>query len=543
MNKEAPRRYPFGQPEGSSEDLRNHIKFEGETAWGGLAMSFNNIQPRVLVGRKGSGKTFYLRLMEDASKKRNDVYCFEHNNEVPPLSLLLKFTAQINQIASGAMWQKLWRRAIMLSLATLFYSKGKSKSQQDFVSGLKLDTNQFLDDFDSLFFDYEFNRPLDIFSAASLILRNFHTQRHLDNILNNVLWTELESELSDLLGQTSTVAIYLDTFDNDLRYAPATYIECQKGLFYSLMNLLDHAVLRQVHITITLRDIVFSSIAEGEHGRKYATNKHILSLDWDEAAASFYLKSKVRGLSPVYLVNQNASIPTIEDWVGRDAVSNDAYSCVESVVNYLMRHSNFTPRDINILGNRICFKVARRLARGEEFSEELLKEVVNREGIESAREMVATTANFLSASRFPIDTLVELYDVDRDEIAEAIPADDTLQSIEYFVKSIGKAAFGYEELADALTEYYKRFQYEATESKFHLDRIETACWQQGIIGYRHQRESAYSDDIFHGSQSGNEFRLPARKECYVFHPGIIDRYELERNSDRPVGGRFRYGGD
>jgi hypothetical protein len=56
---------PFGDPDGARADIQTvmdkFVGFQGQKPWGGIASSPNDRTIRVIVGRKGAGKTVYLR--------------------------------------------------------------------------------------------------------------------------------------------------------------------------------------------------------------------------------------------------------------------------------------------------------------------------------------------------------------------------------------------------------------------------------------------------------------------------------------------------
>src|SRR3954452_8942074 len=78
---------PFGHPDGASGDLsevQDHfVDFSGGLAAGGLASRPDDRTVRVLVGKKGVGKTIYLRRLQASASDEASVFAADRESNPP----------------------------------------------------------------------------------------------------------------------------------------------------------------------------------------------------------------------------------------------------------------------------------------------------------------------------------------------------------------------------------------------------------------------------------------------------------------------------
>lgn len=55
---------PFGSPDGAAEDAGSFVNFQDIGRWRDLALRDGDRRARILVGRRGSGKSRYLRKLQ-----------------------------------------------------------------------------------------------------------------------------------------------------------------------------------------------------------------------------------------------------------------------------------------------------------------------------------------------------------------------------------------------------------------------------------------------------------------------------------------------
>src|SRR5689334_15615252 len=100
----------FGKVDGATESASGFVKFNS-LRWGDLSTSSEERRVRVLVGRRGSGKSRYLSAIErDASSsERNRMLVFPQRNErlwVPQMRWLHQTYSEDHERIQ--IWSKLW---------------------------------------------------------------------------------------------------------------------------------------------------------------------------------------------------------------------------------------------------------------------------------------------------------------------------------------------------------------------------------------------------------------------------------------------------
>ena len=172
-------------------------------------------------------------------------------------------------------------------------------------------------------------------------------------ILNAPLWDDFEDLLGEAMRACPPVFFYLDGVDEEFSSAPLYWLQCQKGLFYEVMALLrDTRLGGKLHIVVSIRDIVFSSILRSEHAPRYIGEPHIRLLNWTDESLYFFLERKLEALGDEYFASGPPDVRSCETWLG--CRSLDGEPDRENVADYLLRHTRLIPRDVVSLGNALC---------------------------------------------------------------------------------------------------------------------------------------------------------------------------------------------
>ncbi len=547
--------HPFGKSEGAHEDFAKLIPFKNALAWQGLHLDTGDLQIRIVVGKKGSGKTFYLRIMEDYTIDRSDIMCFQAiQNRIDP-NLVLRFANSLEDGIISSSWQTLWRRAFFLSLCTHFFSANAHHVVKEYCENSKSINNtvaeyrtQFFNDHEPRFKEFEFNSSLGIFGAASFLANMINDSESFHEIVNTPRWNQLETFIAEFLSRVPTVAYFLDAIDQDFRHAPAAYLDCQKGLYYAVRELLDVNVFRnKLHIVITIRDLVFSAVCFSEHKSKQFSDSHIRAMNWNEDSASYFFDQKLvqvhKNHGKIYAIKDFFISPNsqneISAWLGFDTVENTERNVTESAKNYIVRHTHAMPRELVVICNQVSIEIARSLELKQEFTQTRFKRVVNNISSDFSEELLKVCANFIASSSVTKQFLFDSFDPK--ESFETIASDHYYNMLIEFIEGIGQDTCSFDDLLQKLAKHQSEIQQGAEKTKYHLHRIENVLWQQGLIGFRESLDQGkttidhfYTDDIFN-----TDFFLPANKELYVFHPGLIGLTSIDPSGDRPVGGHWR----
>ena len=246
------------------------------------------------------------------------------------------------------MW--LWNRAILRSLVShLFHI-------------LELRTHIGREDFIKLTKNYsEITREVDevvsIYSQVSEIINSHHSARQLENFLHIPKWAELETLIARILSKCPPVCFYVDAVDEEFSHAPMYWLRCQKGLFYQTMRFLrDSKLGGRLHVIICIGDLVLSAVYQSEHMTRYYGEPHIRILKWNKNSVAYFLYRKIEMLTSEFFTSGDSE-RTIDNWIGYEEIENKHYKIFEPVEQYLMRHTRLLPRDIVLVGNKICEKM------------------------------------------------------------------------------------------------------------------------------------------------------------------------------------------
>lgn len=115
---------PFGPPDGARGDWTeirsNFVDFSDldETSDDDLATLPDDRSARLIVGKKGVGKTVYLRRFHADAKQDRGLYAVDVEHRVPATEDVIKICNFYPQKQAAEAWQMIWRRAIMRALAS-----------------------------------------------------------------------------------------------------------------------------------------------------------------------------------------------------------------------------------------------------------------------------------------------------------------------------------------------------------------------------------------------------------------------------------------
>ena len=274
---------PFGNPDGSRapiEDvLDGFVAFGGGATWGGLAMKDDDLTIRVIVGRKGSGKTVYLRRLRAHVTKSGSLITTGQDNDsrftdeiqqsLPSTNSIVRFCQWFDRDTLTEKWMQLWRSAILRSIVSnlLFHPRLSSYLSSDqkthLTSIYPANTRSWI-------------VPTSIYSEVSYLINNSRTRHEMSSILEHESWFDIEYLIGDYISTCPPLTFYIDAVDEEFAHAPMEWHRCQKGLFYQVMRFVrDSRLGSRLHIIISIRDIVLSSIYRSEHATRYRDEPHI----------------------------------------------------------------------------------------------------------------------------------------------------------------------------------------------------------------------------------------------------------------------------
>lgn len=507
----------FGNPDGSRENFARYIHLEPE----GLSQVNptyvdHTISHRVIVGAKGSGKTLYLRKMEVDALENDSIIVIRHSNQLPSTDSILSIHKLYDDTIRTEQWSLIWRRAIFLSLASQFYCQIQINEK------IKITTETNVDEFYKTFkhlIPKKFPTPQSIFSQiSSLIITHGQSYKRLSSHLEDPEWDSLEYIITAHIKHSPPLVYFIDAIDEELRHAPAAWLDFQKGLFYQVMRMLrDNELGNRLHIIICIRDLVYSSVLQSEHAGRYIKDEHIKILHWSRRSAREFLTKKIEALNSDYFIDKNKE-KTITNLVGAKEIRNKKRGITEDIEDYILRHTRYFPRDIINIGNSICQEIKSQMGNRTPLSEEVISKSISSVASIIARETLAVCGNNLAVSSLPSRAI-------KQEILEnfsenPIVADVMKEIIYAFIKKIGRDEFDYDALKQAIDEFQYPLDKLAEKNKFEQYRLDTVLWQHGLIGYKNRKRDKLAR--FNNSSPTEPFTLPTDKPFYVLHSCLHD---------------------
>lgn len=290
------------------------------------------------------------------------------------------------------------------------------------------------------------------------------------------------------------------------------WLQCQKGLFFRAMRLLrDQHLGGRLHVIVCVRDHVLAAVLRGEHQNRYRGEPHIISLEWDYEAAEYFLREKVQRLDPRSLLREPTAPATITDWLGFDVIENRGRGLREPIVQYLLRHTRLLPRDLVILGNRLCQEVQLAKRLGQALDPAVVRRVVREVATSFANEQLAICANHIASSGMPSDAV-------RLELDEIYTGDSEYsrglrEKLIEVLRTIGKDRFGQEELQ--LARLHAEDLFGEGSDAF------SVLWQNRLLGFTVPSPDGPIESFF-SEKSCDHFALPLDRTEYCLHSSLID---------------------
>jgi len=510
-------RTPFGNPDGARSDIQdvveNFVTFDELRTSTGLDLQADDLSPRVIVGAKGSGKTVYLRRLRAAAAANDSVYTDVVQQDLPATSNVVKFCQCFGPRDLTEKWMQLWYCAIIRSLVShLLHARALSEylteEQREELSGYPPE------------FVPTYRREVSVYSQITDIIHRHHSGQSFTRYFDDPVWAQLSSTLAEIIVTTPPIYFFIDSVDEEYASAPMYWLQCQKGLFFRAMRFLrDQHFGGRLHVIVCVRDHVLASVLRGEHQNRYRGEPHITTLGWDTTSAEFFLLEKVSRLEPGFRCRPDGA-PTVASWLGCSFVENRGRRVKEPILQYLLRHTRLLPRDIVILGNRLCEIVvnAKRSGRSE-VSPESLRKVVREVSRSFGNEQLAICGNHLASSGMPTDAARHGYDeIYTGDNEYARDHSDRLRTL---VQSMGKDRLDRGDLERATETARELFGDDS-------DAL-SVLWQNRLLGYVERTPDGIRECFF--SEVGSDhFALPLDREHYLLHSSMIDAVGVQ-----PVG--------
>lgn len=515
---------PFGPPDGGRADIsvlnRHFVRFaRGKFGTNGLGMSDSDRKVRVIVGRKGVGKTLYIRRLQANAAKDESLYADGYQKGVPRTSAVVKVCNFYPGAVNAEKWMGIWKAAILRSLVSHVVSSDRLGTDP----ALEIDLRE---NFQELYPD--FVTPHSITSQLTEILRGSDDGEELDAYIYHRKWEALIYRLGEALRDVPPVCFYVDAIDEEFRHAPHYWLMCQKGLFYQVMDFLaEEKIGGRLHVAICIRDHVFSAVLMTEHATRYINSPYIRVLNWRRRDIQYFLRQKLEGIDADWFVDPDDR--TVKGWLGVGTIYNPKREVTEDVESYLLRHTRLIPRDIVVLGNMICRRFAQR--EGEPLGEDEIRAVVRKAARTFGTEQLAITANQVAAELMPGEAAALGYDnIFTGEDAEDYEGgygflDGLQRDIRELLETVRDDRFGPRKMAKLKERVDEKFEGSCD--------VLSALWQNGLLGYVEGPLMA-GEAIFYEPSEEDVLGAPLRKAGFALHPIMIDALDGLRGVGEPV---------
>lgn len=473
---------------------------------------------RVIVGRKGSGKTLYIRTIQDHYRRLNSerdgpVYITDIDNEPPDTNLIVKITTWFEQKETEAdeIWRRIWKIVILRTTYThLFYAQDLQK----YVAARK--KTAFIEKYHAILPAAKV--PTSVFNQLTSFLANFNSEYNLKSFLYKEEWAAFEAELTQLIKQSPPIYFFLDQLDDDFTRAPYQWLKCQYGLFACMFRFIRNSTFGgRLHIIACIREIVYAYILHTQDGSKYLSESKIKVLRWDKDLAKHFLEKKIQVLDDKNFIAQDES-KTIFNFFGVERmILKRANGYNEDISSYILRHTMLMPRDIINVGNIFCEKrsLNKNCDRGI-----LLKEAVKYVARQIAKEQTVI-ASILIINKWIYNGVVE------DDNYNFFVNEQMVQAVNKelckLIMRIGKDRFTQKLL--------KNVEIKLSEFNMNMsDKPFNALFLAGLLGYIEKDAESNVREVFFSESRNTQFSLPDLKKDYVFHSSLIDYLEI-----KPVG--------
>ncbi|MFK8101967.1 MAG: hypothetical protein AB8G15_05575 [Saprospiraceae bacterium] len=501
---------PFGEADASnvnfSELKETYISFRN-----GDSSLQDSIDPsvRVIFGKKGSGKTLYLRAIVDHLKNTftnvDSNYVTNIDNEPPSSYLISKVSSWFTDEPRKAdeIWRDVWKVVIIkTTLSHILYSPHLSSHiSQNKKEELLSTYKEILP---------KGKAPATIFSQLKSTLNNFNSEKDLERFVNNELWGSLEFELSNIIQNTPPIYFFLDQLDDDFINSPHAWLSCQYGLFRAIFRFIRNGTYgRRLHVIACLREFVYAYVLNNQDGSKYYSESKIVVLKWNQNDTSYFLKKKVENLDKKYFRGDDSK--SLESYFGlKNVVTKRDKDYKEDLDKYIVRHTMLMPRNIIDIGNEF-YKNVNSITNKNSNLDNLRKSVKNI-AKQIATEQLNIVAMFI--------TTKWIYKGAYEQGVDNVYYEDyfvggTQHNLEKLIISIKKDRFTNQTLMNRIRDK-GNYGFDKHEKPFN------AMFLTGLLGYVNENEFGEKTELFFSESRESQYQLPMHKKEYVFHSSLID---------------------
>ncbi len=517
--------FPFGVPDGTPQEggedpLKDFVRVRGKQFAQGLGMAEDDRKARVIVGRKGAGKTLYLRRLQSAARSNRSLYADAWQTDHPPTSEVIR-VYDFARSASDAteLWERIWRRALLRSAASHLLCAPRLRPAAAPISEELVTTLAAL--------RCSFQRPSPPSHQVEEIVFGHQYVGELEGYLNLPAWRTLEAIVKEALLESPPLCFYLDALDEDFERAPKQWLACQLGLCKLVLRMADQ--FPRMHVVIAIRDLVYSALQRSEHRTRYQRMERIRTLDWNYAAIERLLTVKLESLPEEYQLGADDAGSAVERWLGMPMIANsgksrDRAGQPENAKEYLLRHTRLIPRDLVQLGNAICHAIDQAHDDDLQFlSHDAIHKAVGSVARNAGTEELLVVANHITTTWMPprsVDMGIETTYVSADT-----PIDEHESTLQHVVRDLLRRQIKALREDRVSRRRFEQFSAEIRGMFGETVDIASLLWQHGLVGYIDGPRKT-GRPVFYSAIDENELTLSTDHDAYAFHPIMIDAMSL-----------------
>lgn len=508
---------PFGNPDGARADLKEiEYSFITDFPFGAQITNAQDdlLNKRVIVGAKGSGKTVYLRKIQSILKGRAEtdntgIYVDDTiNQNLNCTDSVIHFCSHFHKQVLSEKWTQLWKISILVAVAHkfIFDSKLKNYVKEDEIEAIKKLLVRM-----QLFLEYQ----CSVYDVFTTIVRISDTSYKVTSLIENRVWFQLGNKVQSILRNSPAIYMFLDSVDLEYEHAPVQWISCQKGLFYAVMDYLQRSLWgEKLHIIISLRDNVFTSILRSEHATKFTNETHIFVLDWTTRNILAFLKQKIEKLDDCFFLHSTNDIgqKNIYSWLSIQEIENE-FGNKEDISDFIIRHTRNTPRDVIIICNTLSAMKREYInspMTPEQIAQWIKYKVLDKSAIIGAELITICAKNIMGNNITAGGTQMNSLEILADEFYSQTTYTKLLELLSSFKSPI----LLWEDLLKLQAEARNLFEYDV-----HLIDV---LWNDGIIGYINDS----GEFAFYAQRFQEETLLPSKRAQYIVRSCVATKLEL-----------------
>lgn len=502
---------PFGDADASRvvdfETLRNaYVDLSNSS---GLRERLGaDVSVRFIFGKKGSGKTLYLRTIQNYYRKidwekPNSVYITEIDNNPTDTHLIVKVTEWFGSNGEkDEVWRRIWKLVILNTVRSHLLFTNLAKK-------LKTSIKKRLTELEIC--NYQHKSATSLFNELTSFLGQFNSGEDLRRRIYDQKWVELENTINEALRTSPPLYFFLDQLDDDLQKAPYHWIKCQYGLFSAIMRFIrSGGNWGRLHILVCFREVVYAYVLQTPEGTKILSDSKIKVLKWNKKLLRFFLEKKIEKLDNKYFSAQSKS-KTVESFFGVNYINvkRKNKQSKEDIREYIIRHTMLLPRHIILVGN--IFSQNRDDFQTQEELHDFLKKTVRVVARKIAEEQLKLASIFICNGW--------MYDGAADDGNLEVLSDEKIlkqvdSRLRKFIKKINQDRITHRTLERYEKEKGK-YSFAETDDPFN------ALFHAGLLGYVDKNSDGEERTVFFSESKEGQYELPFQGK-YVFHSCLID---------------------